>query len=324
MPLRLGPKGGVAKPSSSTKVQRPARPPASNVIDLTRESTNETSLEGSREGSAQAKRNEYAPARYDEGNRDGKGGHRNSGAGTQERAIGARQATAGRPQIDNDHRVARPAQGFVFEYSYIVTSLYHEPWGMGDTYTVIGLFSTEMEAKGAAYKDFHQRCKSQQDGWEHKWGHHPGDGTLQLHGYCEDGEVDQYRYTASFKCVQQERAAAMPQNIPIPAPPTPSPVQPRYVYVVKEEQRENVGADDPQGFYNEEGDLKEVNIHGIYVDLEDANEDAREQYETIVEDFRDDAETITDDFEDGMAIIAVADPLEEMTYSISVERRMLR
>ena len=325
MPLRLGPNGGVVKPSSSTKGQRPARPPASDVIDLTRNSTNETNQEGSREGPAQKKINEDASERYDPGSWDGRGGHRNSVPGTQEKTVGARQAPVGQPQTQNDHRVARPAQDFVLEDSYIVTSLHHHPWEYGDHVNIIGLFSTEREAKYAAMKDYHQRCTSQKDGWEHEeWDHRPEDGQLEFTGYGEDVEDDSFWYTASIKRVQQKRAAAVPPKLPSPAQPNPRPVQPRYVYVVKEEQRENVGADDPQGFYNEEGDLKEVNIHGIYADLNDANDDAREQSENIVEDFRDDAETITDDFQDGMAIIVVADPLEEMTYSISVERRMLR
>ena len=92
---------------------------------------------------------------------------------------------------------------------------------------------------------------------------------------------------------------------------------------MKEEERENVGTDDPQGFYNEEGDLKKVHIHGIYADLDAANDDAREHYENIVEDLLDDAQTITDDFRNNMAAIVVANPLEEMQYSISVERRLL-
>ena len=325
MPLRLGPNGGVAKLSSSTNGQSRARHPASKVIDLTRESTNETNLEGSRERHAQAKRNEDAPERYDQGSRDERGGHRSSGAGTQERTIGARQAAVGRPQIDNAHNAARPAQDFILEDSFIVTSLHHKPWIYRDEVTTIGLFSTERDAKDAAFKDFHQRCTSQTDGWEHdEWDHRAENGTLQFYGYEEDVEDDSFWYTACIKRVQQKRAAAVQPNLPNPAQPKPRPVQPRYVYVVKEEQRENVGTDDPQGFYNEEGDLKAVHIRGIYADLEAANDDAREIYENIVEDFPDDAETLTDDFRNDMAAIAVANTLEEMTYSITVEKRSLR
>ena len=325
MPLRLGPNGGVTKPSLSTKGQRPARPLERKVIDLTRESSNETYQEGSREGPAQKKMNEDARERYDEGHRDERGRHRNSGGGTKEKTSGARLATVGQPQIDNSRKVARPVQDFILEDSFIVTSLHHKPWAYGDEVTIIGLFSSEREAKDAAFKDFHQRCTSQADGWEHDdWDHRPGDGTMQFYGYGEDVEDDSFWYTASIKRVQQRRAAAVPLNLPIPAQPTPRPVQPRYVYVVKEEERENVGTDDPQGFYNEEGDLKTVHIHGIYADLDAANEDARERYENIVEDFVDDAETITDDFRNGMAAIVVANTLEEILYSISVERRSLR
>ncbi|KAM0797684.1 hypothetical protein BDR22DRAFT_892113 [Usnea florida] len=325
MPLRLGPNGGVAKPSSSTNGQRPARPPASKVIDLTRDITNETNQEVSRECSTQEKRKEDASERYDQGSRDERGGQRSSGAGTQERTIGVGQGTVGQPQMDNSRKITRPAQDFVLEDSFIVTSLHHHPWEYGDDVTIIGLFPTEREAKDAVFKDFHQRCTSQADGWTHEeWDHSSRDGTLQFCGYGEDVEDDSFWYKASIKRVQQKRAAAVPPSLPNPARPNPRSLQPRYVYVVKEEQREYVGTDDPHGFYNEEGDLKAVNIHGIYADLDAANEEAREVYEYIVEDFADDAETITDDFEDGMAAIVVTDPLEEMTYSISVEKESLR
>ena len=325
MPLRLGPNGGVAKPSSSTKGQRPARTLESKVIDLTRESSNETYQETSREGLAQEKRNEDAPERYDKGSRDERGGHHDSGASTQERTLGARQATVGQPQVDNSRKVARPAQNFVLEDSFIVTSLHHKPWEYGNEVTIIGLFSTEREAKDAAFKDFHQRCISQADGWEYdEWDHRPEDGQLEFTGYGEDVEDDSFWYTASIKRVQQKRAAAVQPNLPNFAQPITRPVQPRYVYVVREEQRENVGTDDPQGFWNEEGDLKAVHIHGIYADLDDANDEAREIYENTVQDFLDDAETITDDFRNDMATIVVANTLEETLYSISVEKEFLR
>ena len=51
---------------------------------------------------------------------------------------------------------------------------------------------------------------------------------------------------------------------------------------MKVEHRGFVGAGDPQGFHNEEGDLKGVIIHGIYVDLDAANGRARVIYESIV------------------------------------------
>ena len=101
MPLRVGANGAIAKPSSFFKNRRSTRPTPSKVIDLTRASTDETNEESSREGSAEEKRNEDALEHYEEG-WDGRGGYRNSGAGTQGRTLGARQATVKRSQINND------------------------------------------------------------------------------------------------------------------------------------------------------------------------------------------------------------------------------
>ena len=214
MPLRVGAKGGIAKPSSFLRIGRSTRPTPSKVIDLTRASTDE--IEGQQMSREIKTRREY----YGEG-RDGRGGHRNSDAGTQGRNLGARQATAERSQINNDRTAARQAERFVLEDSFMVTSLHHRPWGMGDDNTAIGTFSTEREAKDAAFEDFHQRCARQADGWEYEWSRRPGDDMLQLHGSCEDGEDDQYRYTASIKRVQQKRAAAVQPDLPNPAQPTP-------------------------------------------------------------------------------------------------------
>ena len=49
---------------------------------------------------------------------------------------------------------------------------------MGDDNTAIGTFSTEREAKDAAFEDFHQRCERQADGWEYEWSRRPGDDVL--------------------------------------------------------------------------------------------------------------------------------------------------
>ena len=147
---------------------------------------------------------------------------------------------------------------------------------------------------------------------------------LQLHGSCEDGEDDQYRYTASIKRVQQRRAAAVQPDLPSPAQPTPGPVKLRYVYVVKVEHRGFVGAGDPQGFHNEEDDLQGVIIHSIYVDLDSANGRARVIYESVVKVYGVDGEIMIDNFRDKMAAIVVSNSRKKKTYSLSVTKRNLR
>ena len=322
MPLRVGANGGIAKPSSFPKIRRNTRPTQSQVIDLTRASTDETNVESSREGSVEEKRDEDALEHYEEG-RDRRGRYRNSGAGIHEITLGARQATLDRSQINNGQIAARQAQRFVLEDSFMVTSENHRPWGMGDEHTAIGVFSTEREAKDAAFEDFHQRCESQADGWEHEWRRRPGDDMLQLHGICEDGEDDQYRYAASIKPVQNKRATAVQADLPDPVQPQPGPVKPRYVYVVKIKQREHVGAG-PQEFDNQGAELKGVRIHDIFEDLNAANDGAREVYQSLVKRFRGDVEIIEDMLRDRMAVILVWNPRTKNTYFISVIKKTLR
>ena len=309
-------------PLHSSRIDAVPDLPPSKVIELTRASTDETNEESSTEGSAEEKRNEDALEHYEEG-WDGRGGYRNSGAGTQERTLGARQATVKRSQINNDQTIAQQTQRFILKDSFIVTSLHHRPWGMGDDNTAIGTFPTEREAKDAAFEDFHQRCERLADGWEYEWRARPGDGMLQLHGSCEDGEDDQDRYTASIKRIQQKRVAAVQPNLPNPVQPKSGPVKPRYVYVVKVEHRGYVGADDTQGFNNEEGDLKAVHIYGVYGDLDAANDGVRRTYKSIVKHSRDDVEIMFDGFRDRMAAIVVLCG-KEKTLSISVTMRNLR
>lgn len=308
MPPRIGTNGGVVKPSSSAKIQRTARPTASKVIDLTHESTDETSEKSSGAGSAEEQESEDAPERHEEGPH-GRRGHQNLGVG---------------PPQSNDHqRVARQNQESMMEDSFIVTSLHHRPWGMGDDNTTIGVFSTEREAKDAASKDFFQRCEREADGWESEWRRLPRDGMLQLCGCCEDGEKDSETYKASIKRVQQKRAVAIQPSVPLAAQPGPRVVKPRHVYLVQEERRINVGAD-PQGRYNDLGDLEAVKVHGIYVDLDAANDSAREIYERVIKDLAGVHGTVTKTPKNGMATILVRYHTEMRTYLISVVKRSLR
>ena len=226
------------------------------------------------------------------------------------------------PRMNVHQHVGRRDPGYTVEDDYIVTSVHHRPWGAGDDNTTVGVFPTEKEAKAAAETDF-QRVASQADGWEEEWRRVPRDGMLQLRGCIEDGEDDTEKYTASIKLVQRQRPIAVQPRAPSAAPPRVRTLKPRFVYVVREEQRMNVGEDDPQGYYNELGDLKSVKIHGIYTKLDDANDSAREVHEGVVESLVGHGDTVTDTLKDDMAAILVTDVDQMMTYSIEVERRRL-
>lgn len=142
---------------------------------------------------------------------------------------------------------------------------------------------------------------------------------LQPRGYCEDGEDDSENYRASIKRVQQKRLVTVR---PSDSQPKLRVVNPRHVYVVKEEQRINVGEDDPRGFSDELGDLKFVKIRGIYVDLDAANDFAREVSDAV--EIGDQTDTVIDTMEDGVATFLVENNEEMMTWSISVEKRRLQ
>ena len=102
----------------------------------------------------------------------------------------------------------------------------------------------------------------------------------------------------------------------VEAPPGPRPAERQNVYIVKEEQKLNVGADDVgNGFWNELGDLKDIQLHGIYRSLDAANEAAREYYEEVLESLGNDADTVEDKLKRKMLSILVEDRNEKMIYS---------
>lgn len=349
MPPRVGVNGAVVKPRSSTNPQRRARPTASKVIDLTRESSGESPGETSGEPSPEEEDAEDAPeespddsdespdetsgetAPEEEEAEDAPERHRersdgarryaSSSAGIQERVSGADQRALGWPSAHNHQPVARLGQGCILEDNFVVTSLHHRPWGIGDHNTTVGVFFTEEEAKTAAHMHF-QQVKREADGWESEWHRCEGDGMLQLRGIIEEGERDSETYTASVKRVQQKRPVAVQPRVQSAAQPKTRLIKHRYVYVVKEEQRMNVGEDDPQGFCNESGDLNSVEIHGIYLELDAANEYTREIYEGM--HHGNEVETVIDTLENSMATILVENREQMMTYSFTVERRSLQ
>ncbi len=88
-------------------------------------------------------------------------------------------------------------------------------------------------------------------------------------------------------------------------------------------QKFNAGAD-PQEFHNGSNDLRDVQIHGIYVELDAANDCAREIYDSIIPAFRGGAAIVTETLENSMANFLVETNDEEnLTYSISIEARLL-
>lgn len=321
MPPRTGDNGAVVKPCSSTNPQRRARPTASKVIDLTREASGEPPGETSGGTSPKEEEAEDAPERHrerlDKGRR-----YANSSAGTQERAG---QGTLGGSRTQDHQPIVRRGQGDALEDSYIVTSSHHRPWVAGDDNTTVGVFSSEEEAKIAVEKDF-QRIDEQvgADGWEVEWHRGARDGMLQLRGIIEEGERDSQRYTASIKRVQQKRPVVAQPRVQSAAQPKSRLAKPRYVYLVKEEQRMNVGEDGLQAFFNELGDLNAVEIHGIYLELDAAIKRNREIYDGILEDLGNEAEILIDTLDNSMAAILVENREEMMTYCLTVERRSLQ
>ncbi|KAK3169671.1 hypothetical protein OEA41_009055 [Lepraria neglecta] len=83
-----------------------------------------------------------------------------------------------------------------------------------------------------------------------------------LHGEVDDGEDESETCEITIQKFQQRRKKHI-QVVEVQYKPTPRDYQ--CVYVVREEQRMDVGADDIQNvFYNEDGDLKDIQLHGIY------------------------------------------------------------
>lgn len=326
MPPRTGPNGAVIKPSSSTKSQRTARPSASNVIDLTCESTSETSENNSEEESPKEEEpesSEDAPNRHGKRS-DGGRGYQDSSAGTQARTLGAGRAAAGRPKSNDRQAIPPHRQAYVLEDSFIVTSLHHRPWGAGDDNSTIGVFPTENEAKAAANIHFRQ-IERQADGWESEWRRLPGDGMLQLYGRIEEGEKDSETYKASVKRVQQKRPVAVQPRVPSLAQPKSRLVKPSHVYMVKEERTINLDdVDTGRGFQYDQGDLKAVAIHGIYMDLDAANASARKIYDGNIEDLAGLEDATTNTIKNGMVMILVDSKEDMLTYSICVEKKSLK
>ncbi len=228
------------------------------------------------------------------------------------------QAAVGGPNTKARQRVAPHDEEYTMEDSFVVTSVHHRPWGAGNDNTTVGVYPTEREAEVAANADYEQRCARQADGWESEWDRGPRDDMLQLRGRVEEGESDTETYTASIKRVQQKRPVAAQPNAARAVPPKFKFVNPTTVFIVTEEQ------------FNEELDnLKSVKIHGIYADLDRANDSAREVYGWTVEDLEGRADTVKDKLtrgilHDGLVYILVADPEEKMAYFIRVSEEPLQ
>ncbi len=236
------------------------------------------------------------------------------------------QAAVGGPNTKARQRATPHDQEYVLEDSFVVTSLHHRPWGAGDDNATIGVYPTEREALVAAESDYKLHVRG--DGWEKELYRSPGGGLLQLLGRVDDGEEDSETYTASIQRVQQKRPGMAQPNASRAVSPKFKVVNPSSVFIVKEEQRMNLEEDDLHGL-DEPGDLKSVEIHGVYADLDRANYSARDVYDATVEELNGSADTVMDKlkhgvFHDGLVTILVADPEEMMTYSIRVSEEPLQ
>ena len=312
MPPRIGSNGAIIKHTPSASGQRSARPIASKIIELTSDSSDDALGRASEEAGKSRRRT------------DSQRGRENTSAGTRRRNAGTGQDH--QTGTGQDHqRGARPAPGFILEDSFIVTSVHHRPWGAGDDNSTIGVFPNEKEAADAAESHFGS-VSSRCDGWESVWLRCPGDGMLQLCGTIEEGENDTETYKASIQPYQQKRPIATQ-----PMTARPSGVRqtkkrtsrPRQIYIVKQEHRVNVGEDDPEGFYNELGDLR-FDIRGIYLNLDDANDTARRIYDQAVEDVDGKGETVIDTLKNGMARIVMENLRKTERFSIRVEQDWLQ
>lgn len=200
-----------------------------------------------------------------------------------------------------------------------MTSTYHTPWDSPDDHTTLG-DSTESEAMQADQKHYNSDQIKVSDGWESRW-RRDSANNLILHGEVDDSEDESETCEITIPKFQQKRKKHT-QVVEVQYKPTPRDCQ--YVYVVREEHRMNVGADDVQiGLYNEDGDLRDIQLHGIYKTLDAANEAAREIYDDRLEELGDDADTIEDKLKRGMVTILVVDRNEETTYLITVEKMHL-
>ncbi|MCJ1460240.1 hypothetical protein MMC28_010619 [Mycoblastus sanguinarius] len=85
----------------------------------------------------------------------------------------------------------------------------------------------------------------------------------------------------------------------------------------------NVGADNPNGFHNELGELKEVKIYGVFEDVDVANKSAQDTYKRIRYPLCENA-SVRKSMKRGMATIVLEDPEDEMAYYITVEKELVQ
>lgn len=185
--------------------------------------------------------------------------------------------------------------------SYSVTRYHHRPWGGGDEFGMVGIFNTEGEAKQAALDNYMETCKRMADGWEYHWWGHPGKEEIQLRAHVEDGEAQQETYRGTINIFHHKEKPA----VIIP------------VYVVQEERRKV-----ESGFYNELDSLVAARVHYIFKDVVVANRAAQEIYESYILS-REQLKTVKHETRHGLVSMILEDRDEQISYSITVEKRDL-
>lgn len=129
---------------------------------------------------------------------------------------------------------------------------------------------------------------------------------------------DTETYKVEIKKIQQKRQRTVQHDDPLPRPVVEDI---RFVYVVKEEQRRNVGID-ATGCYKI-GDLHMVKLHKICKILDSASNTAREKTDDLVTRLGEVANVVEDGNWRKFALFIVEDRGSDFTYYITVEERRL-
>lgn len=201
--------------------------------------------------------------------------------------------------------------------SYSVTRHRHRPWGGGDEFHMVGIFNTVAEAKMAALDDYRETCEAEADGWEYSWWGEPGDEEIQLCAHVEDFEPQQETYRGTINRVHHKEKPLLPFTMRNEPGMEQRPAGSFPLYVVQEERRKV-----ESGFCNELDSLIAARVHYIYRDVVAANWAAYEIYEGYRLGLEY-AKTVKHETKHGLVSIILEDQDEQMSYSITVEKRDL-
>lgn len=292
-----GSNGAISKSYRPSVSERIARKTARTVIDLTQESDEEE--EARRESETESdKELEEQPESEDSEESEG-----SEQSEEGEDSNGSEASHESEEHEDSDAEYERLqrllATQVIRGVLYSVTCHHHRPWGAGDDFRMVGIFNTEEEARKAAFDNYMEICMD--EGWEYDWWGDPGDKRIILLAHAEDGEPQQETYRGVIDRIRHEEK--------------PAEIFP--VYVVQEERRKV-----ETGFYNELDSLIAAKVHCIYRDVVAANRAAQEICETYILS-PEHPKTIKREIRHGLMSIILETRDEQMSYSITVEKRHL-